>query len=113
MHIRRFRFLPRFDVLTGRVMPSTDALGLAVLPGADLASDGSSGATYPGDPGPGSGGSNPDASATDGALGSMYDDESPGDGSLYDPSIDPMAPGGPTSVDLTDATPTSPAGAFD
>ena len=110
MHIRRFRFVPQFDVLTGRVMPSTDALGVAVLPVADLASDGFSGATVPG---PGTDGSTSVASATDVALGSMYDDESPGAGSPNDPSIDPMAPGGPICVNLTDATPTCPAGAFD
>jgi hypothetical protein len=93
MHIRRFRFLPQFDVLTGRVLLSADALGVAALPAADLPSDGGFfGATAPGAP--------------------MYE-KSPGDGSSSDPSVDPMAPGGPSFVNVTAATPTCAAGAFD
>jgi hypothetical protein len=113
MHIRRFRFLPQFDVLTGRVLLSADALGVAALPAADLPSDGGFfGATAPGAPGSVSDGSTSVASASVDALVCMYE-KSPGDGPSSDPSVDPMAPGGPSFVNVTAATPTCAAGAFD
>lgn len=105
MRVRRVRFLPQIDFLTGRVVPSASPVGVAIPPAADPGTSVD---------GPDSGG---DPSNTDPASGGTLSSD-PSDGPSYggsseDPNLDPMAPGGPVYVDLTDALSVAPSNAYD